>query len=299
MIELNGAGRSYGHGRSAVAALREVTHIIPSGEVTAVVGPNGAGKSTLFALVLGFIAPTAGRVTIAGADPRAWVRRHGAGYLPERFQLPRDWPVGKALAALARLESGDADGCVGASLERWGLADSVDRAAGVLSRGTLQRVGLAQATLVPHELVILDEPSEGLDPIWRIRLRDEIAALRAAGSTVLLASHDLAEVARVADRVVLLDAGRIIDTISQAVPEDGGREWRLTLAEPFQAVGAAFPGARALDGASEFIVTAKDEHDLSARVAALLAQGALLATLVPESDALESRVRRALEPPDA
>ena len=108
MIELENVTRIYaaapGRGRTDTVALDDVSLAIPPGGVWGVVGPNGAGKTTLFGLVLGFIHPTHGRVRIDGLEPRRYLRRHGAAYLPERFRLPPEWTVGDALRALAGLE---------------------------------------------------------------------------------------------------------------------------------------------------------------------------------------------------
>ena len=294
MIEFEDVGRRYGGGRRRVDALRGVSLVIPRGRVVAVVGPNGAGKSTLFALALGFLGPTAGRVTIEGTDPRVWVGARGVGYLPERFELPPEWPVGRGLRALARMETAASDAAVSRALARWGLEDVAERRAGALSRGLLQRVGLAQATLSEHALVVLDEPTEGLDPLWRVRLRDEVGALRHDGATVLMASHDLAEVERVADHVVLMDRGRVVEVVESGGPPVAGA-WRLRLAAPF-AVEVVFPGAIAQTQEGEWVVGAEGVADLSARLAALLAQGALVESVAPEAEGLEARVKRALEP---
>lgn len=296
MIEFEEVGRRYGGGRRRVDALRGVSLVIPRGRVVAVVGPNGAGKSTLFALALGFLGPTAGRVTIEGSDPRLWIRARGVGYLPERFALPPEWPVARGLRALARMETADPDAAVSRGLARWGLEGVAERRAGALSRGLLQRVGLAQATLSDHALVVLDEPTEGLDPLWRVRLRDEVGALRRSGATVLMASHDLAEVERVADQVVLMDRGRVVEVVESGVQPEAGL-WRLRLAAPF-AVDPVFPGAMAQGHEGEWVVGAEGVADLSARLAALLAQGALLESVAPEAEGLEERVKRTLEPPN-
>jgi ABC-2 type transport system ATP-binding protein len=295
MIEFREASRRFGRGRGGIDALRAVTLAIPKGRVTAVVGPNGAGKSTLFALALGFIAPTSGQVTINGEDPRAYVRRRGVGYMPERFALPPEWPVGRTLDAFARIETRESAAAVADATLGFGLSAELDREAGSLSRGTLQRLGLALAMLVPHELLILDEPTEGLDPLWRIRLRDILKTVRSRGSTVLLASHDLAEVGRIADVVVLLDSGRIVEHFETQPDSSETRTWRLRLASAADHVADVFPGAQPFDDGREFLVDAADEADLSARLAALLASGAIVSSLEPSTEALETRVRRALE----
>ena len=295
MIQFEETSRRFGSGRRAIDALRGVTLAVPKGRVTAVVGPNGAGKSTLFALALGFIAPTSGRITINGEDPRAYVRKRGVGYLPERFGLPAEWPVRRSLAAFARMETRAFDSAVQEAALHFGLGSELDREMGTLSRGTLQRVGLALAMLVPHELLILDEPTEGLDPLWRIRLRDTLKGLRGRGTTVLLASHDLAEVERIADLVVLLDGGRIVESFETQPDNAPTRMWRLRLATVTEHVTDAFPGARSLADGREFLVDAADDADLSARLAALLAAGAIVSAVEPATEALEARVRRALE----
>jgi ABC-type multidrug transport system ATPase subunit len=295
MIEFKETSRRFGSGRRAIEALRNVTLAVPKGRVTAVVGPNGAGKSTLFALALGFIAPSSGQIAINGEDPRAYVRRRGVGYLPERFMLPPEWPVRRTLAAFARMETRDSDAAVRAATLNFGLDAELDREVGTLSRGTLQRVGLALAMLVPHELLILDEPTEGLDPLWRIRLRATLKDLKDRGTTVLLASHDLAEVERSADLVVLLDGGRIVASFETRPDSAPTRTWRLRLAASTEHVSDAFPGARPLEDGRAFLVDAADDADLSVRLAALLATGAIVSAVEPAAEALETRVRRALE----
>src|SRR5690625_4686889 len=166
MIEFDEVSKIFGPGVGRAAgeaiALREVTLSIPRGGVWAVVGPNGAGKTTLLGLLLGFLSASAGRVSIAGKPPRRYLRRRGAAYLPERVRLPDEWSVSAALGALARLEglaAASARQRVGEVTERLGLGAHAAKAVGTLSRGLMQRVGLAQALLADRELVVLDEPT--------------------------------------------------------------------------------------------------------------------------------------------
>jgi ABC-type multidrug transport system ATPase subunit len=261
------------------------------------VGPNGAGKSTLLALLLGFLHPTAGTITIAGQDPRGYVRRQGAAYLPERFRLPPEWSVLAALRALAGLEglpAGAARGRVDALLDRFELGPHAGKSLGTLSRGLLQRVGLAQALLAERALVVLDEPTEGLDPLWRIRFRALVEELKRAGRTILMASHDLGEVERLADRALLLDAGRVRE-IMEVGPRGDATTYRLELASEMPSLGDVFPGAVAADpGRPVYLVTAADPAELSRRLAALIDTGGIVAAVAPAGQALEERVRRAL-----
>lgn len=287
-------------GSEPVRALQDVDLEIPRGEVWGVVGPNGAGKSTLFAVILGFLHATSGWARVDGRLPRRYLREAGAGYLPDRFTLPDSWTVIGALVGLARLEglrAGEAGARVDALIQRLGLADSARRAIGDLSRGALQRVGIAQALLGERDLVVLDEPTQGLDPLWRVRLRELLADLKGEGRTVLLASHDLGEVERVADRVVLLRNGRVMEL--RTPPEDESLDVRLLLAEPFDEVSDAFPGARPEGGTGPaslaWRVRAASPRELTDRLAALLASGAVLLSVEPRREQLEERVRRALE----
>jgi ABC-2 type transport system ATP-binding protein len=292
MIELEHVTKRYGRRRSRPAALQDVSLHVPDGAVWAVVGPNGAGKSTLLALVLGFIRPTRGEVRLAGSSPRYFLRDEGAAYLPERFLLPAAWRVGEALRMLARLEgAGPADAARAA--DRLGLGPHLGRRAGELSRGLLQRVGLAQTLLAPRALVVLDEPTEGLDPLWRIRMRDVVADLRAAGSTILMASHDLGEVERVAQRAVLLEGGTVRD-ILDTQGDVATAAYHIRLAAAFHRFTDAFPDAETDDDGVSFTVTVGGTGELSARLAALLALGAVIAAVEPVRRPLEERVREAL-----
>lgn len=295
MIELRDLGKAYGTRRSPVHALQAVSLAVGPG-VWAVVGPNGAGKSTLLGLVLGFLRPTSGTVRIAGSPPRRYLRRHGAAYLPERFRLPPEWPVRAALRALARLEGGPGDATARAdrALERLGLEAQADRRVGALSRGLNQRLGLAQAILAERDLVVLDEPTEGLDPLWRVRFRDLVAEMRAAGRTVLLASHELAEVERVADRAILLDEGRVREVLDVQGPEGPHTRYRLDVDAPADVLAVAFPDVDAAAG--PLLVSVADPAELSHRLAALIDAGGIVRAVVPEAG-LEERVRRTLEQP--
>jgi ABC-2 type transport system ATP-binding protein len=294
MIELEQVTKRYGR-RRRTEALRDVTLHVPQGAVWAVVGPNGAGKSTLLGLMLGFIRATRGSVKLAGEAPRDYIRAAGAGYLPEQFSVPAEWRTGDALRMLARLGGGDAAAAQW-SADEFGLGPHLEKRAGELSRGLLQRLGLAQALVGRHELVVLDEPTEGLDPLWRIRLRDVLAGLRARGSTVVIASHDLGEVERVAERAVLLEGGRVRDIIETRTAAPAA--WRITLATPFDRVSDAFPAAASANATADdglsFTATASGPGELSERLAALLALGAVVTAVHPVVQPLEERVRDAL-----
>lgn len=305
MIDIDRVSKRYGPPRRVAPgpyAVREVTLKVPRGATWAAVGPNGAGKSTLFALVLGFLRPTDGVLRIDGVEPRAYVRRHGAGYLPERFSLPGEWPIRDALRALARLDrlGRAAKRVADDALERLGLTQHAEKSFAELSHGLRQRVGVAQALLAERPLVVLDEPTEGLDPLWRVQLRDVVAELHARGVTVLLASHDLAEVERLATDVAVLENGAVRRVFATREQEPV-RRYALRVVAGGEHVARVFPGATtdAARDAYLYHVDVVDAAELSGRLAALLDAGAVLAEVRPLAEPLEARVRRALGGPGA
>jgi len=196
------------------AAIRDVTFSVRRGEVVAFLGPNGAGKSTTMRILTGFLAPTSGSARIAGHDVATDRLAAAArlGYLPENGPLypdmtPRDFL--RFLAGVRDLPPESRESRVEASLELCSLGSVADKPVHKLSKGFRQRVGMAQALLHDPEVLILDEPTVGLDPN---QIRGVRRMIRDLGSTraVLLSTHILQEVEAVADRVVFLSEGRVV-----------------------------------------------------------------------------------------
>ena len=290
MIEFSHTGKKYGR-RPAVDALRDISLVIPQGVVCAVVGPNGAGKSTLLGVLLGFLRPSSGTVRIAGEAPQDYMRDAGVGYIPDRFSLPPGWPAGRALHALCGMHGLERT-AIESVIDSWGLRAHTAQPAGSLSHGLLQRVGLAQAFGPDHDLVVLDEPAEGLDPVWRIRLRDTIADRRARGKTTILASHDLLEVERVADLVVILERGTLREVIHTGAVS--GSAFRIQLEQPLAELPTIFPGAApSADGG--YVIHAAGVEDLNRRIAAVIELGGRITSLQRGAEPLEDRVRRSVD----
>jgi ABC-2 type transport system ATP-binding protein len=194
-------------------AVNDVSFTIGRGEVAALLGPNGSGKSTLMRALTGYFPPTAGRVCIDGLDvaeqPPAARRR--VGYLPEQVSLYPELTVRRYLAFVAEVKGlgGRARRAAVASvIERCGLSEVVDRLAGKLSKGYRQRVGLAQALVGDADVLVLDEPTVGLDPMQTVEMRELLRTL--AGRTLLLSTHILSEASALCSRIVILSRGRLV-----------------------------------------------------------------------------------------
>lgn len=197
----------------AVQALDCVSFAIPRGEVFGLVGPNRAGKSTLVKLLLSLCRPTSGRITRFGrpSDDRHTLAR--IGYIHESQALPRYWHAEGLLCYYGTM-SGMTGRAVrrraGDLLARVGLADRRREPIGRYSKGMLQRLALAQALLNDPELLVFDEPTEGLDLLARRLVFEAITEQRARGQSVLLVSHSLADIERVCDQVAVLREGRLV-----------------------------------------------------------------------------------------
>lgn len=199
--------------RPRVEAVRSISFDVPAGQVFGLLGPNGSGKSTTIKMVLGLLFPTAGTLEVLGASPRSVAVKKRIGYLPEESYLyPHLTPLETLsfYARLFRLPAADARTRIDQLLEMIGLSHARHRPVGEFSKGMARRIGLAQALLNDPDLVILDEPTAGLDPQGTRQVKDLILALAARGKTVLLTSHLLADVEDVCRQVAILFNGRIL-----------------------------------------------------------------------------------------
>jgi ABC-type multidrug transport system ATPase subunit len=300
VIVLDGLGKRYRSwtGRE-VRALEELTLEIPAGEVLGIAGPNGAGKSTLISLLLGFIGPSEGSVRIDGLDPRRFIERHGLGYLSELVNVPPAWRLHDALrryALLAGVGSGAVAARVDAVIAMLGLEEHRGKRVRQLSKGNLQRLGLAQALLCEERVIVLDEPTHGLDPVWTGRFRDVVESLRRPDRAILIASHNLDELSRLADRVAIIDRGRlqrVVDVRATERSPTDGAPYRLVLAQGEEQVRTVFPQARAI-AAGEFEVDAMSLAAINAGVASLVQAGALVSAMYPLHSALEQQFNEAV-----
>ena len=214
MISAEGLYKDYGN-RSA---LKDVSFTVEKGEIVGFLGPNGAGKTTTMKILTGYMAPTRGRALVAGRDisEQPVEVKKQMGYLPEAPPLYKDMYVRDYLKFTARLKCLSPDkipSLMDNAIEKTGLQSVQKRLIGNLSKGFQQRVGLAQAILTDPDVLILDEPTVGLDPRQVMEVRELLIGLRGR-HTIILSTHILPEVQAVCDRVIIIHEGRIVTTSS-------------------------------------------------------------------------------------
>ena len=210
MIEAQGLTRRYGD----FTAVQGITFSVPGGEILGMLGPNGAGKTTTIRMITGFLPPSSGRVTVHGHDlfTEPGRARRQIGYLPETVALYGEMRVREYLAYRARLEGmnrGEARAAISETVSSCLLEDVEHQIVGTLSKGYRQRVGLAAAILHGPRVLVLDEPTVGLDPRQIIAIRELIREL-GRERTLLISTHILPEVEQLCDRVVIIDRGRLV-----------------------------------------------------------------------------------------
>ena len=279
MIRVEGLSKEYGRTR----ALSDVSFHVKRGEIVGFLGPNGAGKTTTMRILTGYIPPTEGTAEVGGDDvvEHSLEVRRRVGYLPETVPLYREMRVREYLdfcGALRGVE--DRPAAVARVIEACSLGDVRDRIIGRLSKGYRQRVGLAQALVHSPELLVLDEPTIGLDPRQIRGVRELIRDL-AGEHTVLLSTHILPEVTELCQRVLIIDKGRIV---AEDTPDrlqaglQGPQRVRVQLARPGDGALDALHGLAGVAdvealAADRLVVTLDGEIDGRAALAEALVRG--------------------------
>ncbi|MEZ5386739.1 MAG: ABC transporter ATP-binding protein [Prosthecobacter sp.] len=200
-------------GKAAFRAVHDLSLTVNAGEVYGLIGPNGSGKSTTMKAVLGLLKPTSGATSIFGVPSSEVASRHSVGFLPENPYFYKHLTGRETLrfyGSLCGMHGAKLAERVEEMLALTGLEDAATRRVGGFSKGMLQRLGLAQALIHEPRLVVLDEPTAGVDPAGSRKIRDLIIEFRARGITVLVTSHLLEQIQEVCDRVGIMAHGRMV-----------------------------------------------------------------------------------------
>lgn len=281
-------------------ALRDVALHVGAGEIFGLLGPNGAGKSTLVKVLLTVVKPTVARGTMLGQPIGDKKTLAQVGYLPEQHRLAPYLTARQAVefvAALSGVDRSTRKKRAAELLDRVGLANWMDRRVNVFSKGMRQRAGLAAALVNNPKIVFLDEPTDGVDPVGRVEIRDLLIQMRREGRTVFLNSHLLGEAEQVCDRVAILVQGRVVKQGRMVDLQQEGSRQELTV----RWTGAALTGnVRALpfrgmqiaptvnpDGAHQYVFSDLDSSAAQPAIDAARAAGGDIISLLPIHQRLE------------
>jgi len=283
-------------GRTEAVALDGVDLEVPRGEAFGLIGPNGAGKTTFIKCLLAISRPDSGEVSLLGGRPEDPRTRARVGYLPERLTLPGAWTARAFLASVARMK-GLAPGQAGLDglLGRVGLAEVGERRIRGFSKGMRQRLGLAAALVGTPDLLMLDEPTDGVDPLGRVEIRQLLAAELARGATLFINSHLLSETERICTRIGILSRGRLVRSGTLEALTAVQQRWRVRFAAgPELAPGPLLAlGFEPVEGGA-WEIAAPDAPALNRALDGARASGALLVALERASRDLEDVLTEAL-----
>ncbi|MGB9337866.1 MAG: ABC transporter ATP-binding protein [Polyangiales bacterium] len=296
VLEVKGLRKTFhiGFFRKRVDAVQGTSFSVRRGEIFGLLGPNGAGKTTTIKSILRLIFPTEGEIRIFGrsADDREAAKR--VGYMPENPYVYQYLKPIEFLDLCGRLVGMPKDERRARSeemIDKVGLRHAADRPIGKFSKGMMQRIGLAQALLHDPELLVLDEPMSGLDPIGRKEVRDLLLEQRARGKTLLFTSHILSDVELLCDRVVIMQQGKITSEGQvHDLLESAGRRVEIRLSGASQKLKDAL-GSRGMivdDGAGHLTLRVDGQKAVDEILRISSAAGARLDALVPERQSLEN-----------
>ena len=294
-LDVRGLSKTYRTGlfrKKTRAALKGLDLTVERGEVLGYLGPNGSGKTTTLKILMGLVFPDAGQATVLGIPLRERAWRHRVGYLPEQpyfydYLTAREYLdyAGRLFGMPAAARRERATGL----LEMVGLRRSADVPLRRFSKGMMQRVGVAQALVNDPELVILDEPMSGLDPIGRRLVRDIILGLKAGGKTVLFSTHILSDAEALCDRVALLRGGELlrVGPLAGILGSEVSHMEILVAGIGREAVERLGPGLKASHSLGDRWRLEAGEESLGAIVEGVLAAGGRVLSIQPVRQSLE------------
>jgi ABC-2 type transport system ATP-binding protein len=295
VLEVEGLRKVFhiGFFRKRVEAVNGTSFNVKRGEIFGLLGPNGAGKTTTIKAILRLIFPTEGEIRLFGrsADDREAAKR--VGYMPENpyiYQYLKPLEFLDLCGRLVGLSKADRLARSEAMIDKVGLRHAVDRPIGKFSKGMMQRIGLAQALLHDPDLLILDEPMSGLDPIGRKEVRDLLLEQRERGKTLLFTSHILSDVEELCDRVVIMQQGKITsEGRVHDLVETAGRRVEVRLSGASHALKDALSSRGAIldyDG-GHLTLEVEGQNAVDEIIRVSNAAGARLDAMIPERQTLE------------
>lgn len=275
----------------AVCALSNVSLSVPEGRIVGLIGPNGAGKTTLLNLIAGLILPNKGRISICGHPARSLEARRRLGYMPEfpvflsRYSARAVLQYHGALIGLTRSRIADE---VERLISEMQLQEYADRSCAGFSQGMRQRLALAAATMNNPKLLLLDEPSNGLDPVGIIELRSLLKRLRESGTTIVISSHRLGELEKLTSHYIFLYRGQIISFGDRIIHKQTGRLRIGLLSGGDNIAETALPTETLLDVSdTELAVAVANIEEVPDIVCRLVKSGAQITSAVMQEEDIE------------
>ncbi|MEK6756560.1 MAG: ABC transporter ATP-binding protein [Bacteroidota bacterium] len=304
IVETQGLSKTFRAGvfkKGQIEALRDVSLSVEAGEIFGLLGPNGAGKTTFVKILLSISHPTIGVARVFGHKLGALSIRQKSGYLPENHRYPQFLTGLQTLLLFGNLHGLKGPilkGKAQSLLQRVGLKDWMNIKIKRYSKGMLQRLGMAQALLNDPELLFLDEPTDGVDPVGRKEIRDVLKGLKAHGATIFLNSHLLSEVELICDRVAILNKGQVlrVGTISEITAPQLEYEIQLESAiseRLSETIRSIVREAHANDRVLR--VAVPDKHVLNHVLDAIRKEGILIESVVPRRASLEDYFIKVLQ----
>lgn len=283
--------KRFGNEATGVHALQGVSISVGHGEIYSLLGPNGAGKTTFIKCLLGIVFPTSGSGYILGHPLGEIKAKEGIGYLPENHRYPLHLTGEQVLSYFGKL-SGVAEPTLGKRIEETldivGMKDWRNTRVRKYSKGMMQRIGLAQALINDPKLIILDEPTDGVDPVGRKEIREVLVRLRNMGKTVFLNSHLLSEVERISDRVAIMQSGRLITegTVNDLTRTKNEYELKVS-AHDGKSLSSILKEAVLSEQDGQSDVAFESLEELNTAIDSLRSHGILIESLVPKRTSLE------------
>ncbi len=298
VIHAEKISRTFNLGR--VRALDDFSLSISPGITFGLLGPNGAGKTTFIKILLGLTRPTTGTATLFGIPVTTYRARSRIGYLPENHRFPLFLTGAQLMDYCGRLSG------MRSATERRQRTEQLLKRVNMwqwrhtrikkYSKGMMQRLGLAQALIHDPELIFLDEPTDGIDPIGRKEIRDLLLELKQAGKTIFLNSHLLSEVEAICDEVAILDKGKLLRKGSVRELTTSDRRFQLHVSGPPGEIGVRLQGAvqSILPREDHIEITVKDNAQLNAAIDKIRAAGFLIEAIIPHRQTLEESFLQAI-----